>query len=184
MDSYSGSSSYKYIDRLISKSRKELLVISPYITDYYIKMLIRKRKRAKIITSESSAAKGTIIGSLDKAYAKNYATWILYFAALFLILYYIGIFAFATLSLSACIAIAALLTYRYFKGTISPIKVKVIKGVFVHEKLYIGDNEAIVGSANMTYSGTHRNIEHIEVISDSNEIKKLRRHFYELWDSN
>jgi phosphatidylserine/phosphatidylglycerophosphate/cardiolipin synthase-like enzyme len=184
MDSYSGNSSYKYIDRLIAKSRGELLIISPYITDYYVNMLIKKRKHAKIITSESYTRKNRLIGSLNKAYAKNYFVWISYFAILSMILYYIKILVFAAFSLFACIAVLMLLSYKYFNGSLLSIKVKVAKGVFIHEKIYIGDREAIVGSANMTYSGTHRNIEYIEIISDKNEIEKLRRHFYKLWNSN
>ncbi len=74
-----------------------------------------------------------------------------------------------------------LLAYRKYKKTDSNLKVKVAKGKFVHEKVYIGNDIAIVGSANLTYNGMHKNVEHIDVIKDDARIRQLREHFESLW---
>ena len=38
-----------------------------------------------------------------------------------------------------------------------------------------------MGSANLTYSGMHKNIEHIEVIKEGDRIAELEKHFRQLW---
>jgi phosphatidylserine/phosphatidylglycerophosphate/cardiolipin synthase-like enzyme len=83
----------------------------------------------------------------------------------------------AAVSISA-IAIAVLLFYSAKRK--KRIIIRKPEG-FVHAKIYISENEAIHGSANLTYNGTHSNIEHIEIIRDNEKIAKLHSEFERMW---
>ena len=50
---YSGSESYKFIDRLLKTGRGTLRIVSPYIGAYYAKMLVdlAKQRKVYVITS-------------------------------------------------------------------------------------------------------------------------------------
>ncbi|MDE1811173.1 MAG: hypothetical protein KGH66_03965, partial [Candidatus Micrarchaeota archaeon] len=61
------------------------------------------------------------------------------------------------------------------------LRVRIADKKFVHEKLYIGESTAITGSANLTFNGMHKNIEHIETTADPRKVQELTRHFDELW---
>jgi len=93
-------------------------------------------------------------------------------------------FNYTTAILAAILLILVLLAYRKYRKTDSNIKVKVTKDKFVHEKLYIGSDMAIVGSANLTFNGMHRNVEHIDIIRSKDQIDRLKTHFESLWRSN
>jgi phosphatidylserine/phosphatidylglycerophosphate/cardiolipin synthase-like enzyme len=83
---------------------------------------------------------------------------------------------------AAAAALAALLAHHFYKKRDSGnLEVRFCTNVFVHEKLYIGNDKAITGSANLTYNGLHKNIEHIEVINSIERIGKLKSHFNDLW---
>jgi len=87
---------------------------------------------------------------------------------------------------SLALGIVVLLAiYAYAVWFILPrhrnIAIKIVTDRFVHEKMYISESSAIVGSANLTYSGTHKNVEHIEIIRDNKRIKEMDNHFDGLW---
>jgi len=185
-ESYSGESSFRYVDKLIKEGSRGLMIISPYISDYYITMLVREagKKRIRVITSESS------LGYKD-AKIKNFVRKGLgsYFKAIlfFIFLDFISIFLksnYTTIALSAIVAgliIILILVYKKQRKAYSNIEVKVSKKKFVHEKLYINDGMAIVGSANLTYNGMHKNVEHIEIIRNVRRVLLLKDHFESLW---
>ncbi|MGC8651778.1 MAG: phospholipase D-like domain-containing protein [Candidatus Micrarchaeia archaeon] len=179
-EQYSGSESFRYVDRLLGGNDKELLIISPYISDYYAHKLSKiRKKRIRIITSEGSLAEGTALGSLHKAPRSRYAKAILYLAVLAVIFAYLDIL-YAVLAV-LLIAVLVLLFMARTREQSTNIEIKATGRQFIHEKMYVGDKMAIVGSANLTFSGMHKNIEHIEIIRDSAYIEKLRAHFEELW---
>jgi phosphatidylserine/phosphatidylglycerophosphate/cardiolipin synthase-like enzyme len=185
-ESYSGNSSYRYVDKLIKNSDRELLIVSPYISDYYTKMLIKEapKKKIRIITSESSLSyKDSSLGKYVIKGIWSYVKAIGFFLFLDLVSAYLQ-FYYITAILTAMVLVLAIFAYRKHKKTISNIKAKIAKKRFVHEKLYIGEDLAIVGSANLTYNGMHRNLEHIDVINDSDRIKDLKSHFEVLWANN
>lgn len=181
-DSYSGSSSYKYIDRLI-RDEPELMIISPYIGNSYAKRLMKaaSTKRIRVITSESAINGG---GKFLKGFVyHNISRHIKAIAFLLLldaISIYLG-FAFTTTVLSIFVIAIVIATCIKYKKTSSNLQVKVPKDRFVHEKLYIGLKQAITGSANLTFSGTHRNVEHIELTTEESKIRAFRGHFESLW---
>ena len=62
------------------------------------------------------------------------------------------------------------------------LSVRVVEGKLVHAKLYIVDEQvALVGSANLTYSGMNRNIERLEVKTSTSEIEQEMDAFLDLW---
>jgi phosphatidylserine/phosphatidylglycerophosphate/cardiolipin synthase-like enzyme len=180
---YSGDSSFRYVDKLIKENGKELMVISPYLSGYYTKMLANasQKKHVRVITSGSSAGyRDSIIGNYAVGSLKGHIKAIIFLAILDMISVYLN-FIYTTIILTLLIAIIALIAYARYCATSKNLKIKVIREKFVHEKLYIGDNSAISGSANLTYNGMHKNIEHIEVTRDPRKIRELRSHFESMW---
>ncbi len=52
----------------------------------------------------------------------------------------------------------------------------------VHSKIYIGDDIAIVGSANLTHAGLWRNYETITIF-EGEEVREVEKMFLEIWNS-
>lgn len=180
---YSGSSSYRFVDQLIKNKDKELMIVSPYIGNYYTRMLLKegRRKRIRIITSGSSLAyKGSMLKKLHTRRLGSYLSIVLYFAILDAITIYLRFFYIMIIVTLMLLFTISLAMWRRRK-TEKNIELKTTGSEFVHEKLYISDSTAIIGSANLTYAGTHKNIEHIEVIRDRLEIEELKNHFNSLW---
>ena len=186
VESYSGDSSFKYVDPLLKNNDRELMIVSPYISDYYTKLLIKEaqHKSIRIITSENSLSyKDALLKNFVMKGMSAYIKGLVFFLILDLISIYLK-FTYTTIILTVIFLVWMLILvfiYKRYKKTYSNLKVKVAKERFVHEKLYIGSNMAITGSANLTYNGMHKNVEHIEVIKDPNRIKVLKVHFESLW---
>ena len=49
--------------------------------------------------------------------------------------------------------------------------------------MYIAEHAAATGSANLTYSGMHRNVEHLSMTYSHDEIRRLEKQFWRLWDA-
>jgi phosphatidylserine/phosphatidylglycerophosphate/cardiolipin synthase-like enzyme len=182
-DWYSGDSSYKEIEGLI-KSSRFLKIISPYISPYYAKMLLSasQKKEIKIITSNSKINQRSISILSKKMNSKIYIKSFLYIITVGVIFAVIQFYFLAILTIIALILVAALALIRYSSIRKRKLYLKVAFEKFIHEKLYISDNAAISGSANLTYSGLHKNIEHIEMIDDKSKIDALAEHFDSLWN--
>lgn len=180
---YSGNESYKYIDELIKKSHN-LKIISPYISLFYAKKIAyySKHKKISIITfkpqtkNELTAFKYlTKLNNLLKFIKLLIYTILLESAAILLKFYSIALILFVFF-----IIVFILFYLIYGPITSSNISIKISKK-FIHEKIYIGNDSAIIGSANLTYNGMHKNIEYVEVIKDKNKINSLKDHFNSLW---
>ncbi|MGD0729438.1 MAG: phospholipase D-like domain-containing protein [Candidatus Micrarchaeaceae archaeon] len=185
-DSYSGESSYTYVDKLVKNKDKELMIISPYISNYYTRMLLKQAnsKRIRVITSESSMSyRDSKLSKLVVSGIKGYIKAIIFLIILDIISIYLQ-FNYTTIALSAIILILSLFSYLRHKNQKRNLQVKVIRNKFVHEKMYIAKDTAIIGSANLTYKGMHKNVEHIEIIRDKEKINSLKTHFEEMWRNN
>ena len=182
---YSGDSSYKFVDKLIRNSDKTLRIVSPYISNHYTKMLLgmKRKKDIQVITSNVSLE---YKNSLLKEYLglgrfRRYMHLMVIFTVVAVAGFWLGVFSIGLIA-SLFDLLAAILFYRaYTRRLETRLRVRIADKKFVHEKLYIGDNTAITGSANLTFSGMHKNIEHIEVTSDRRKVTELARHFDELW---
>ncbi|MDE1855793.1 MAG: hypothetical protein KGH49_00970 [Candidatus Micrarchaeota archaeon] len=177
--SYSGADSYKYVENLIRQGRR-ILIVSPYIDRYY----------ANFILSHSSGKSYHIISSSIEDGAKKlltngrfptefFASTSLFFAADIMLLYLNLMQYFAYLTI--VVAAMAALTFHSLTRRRGNINLK-LPNEFVHAKIYISENQAINGSANLTYKGMHKNIEHVELTDDSNEIQRLEKQFWKLWN--
>jgi phosphatidylserine/phosphatidylglycerophosphate/cardiolipin synthase-like enzyme len=175
---YSGKESYKYIDRLLYSGERSLRIISPFISAYYAKRLYRiaRRKQVYIITSKAAARDEKESKKLFYSPSPRLSV-IAYLALLSLIIAALGLYPFFLITvLLLCIAI-----FMRIRSTNTKLHVKIVRSDFIHEKLYISDTTAITGSANLTYPGTHKNIESISITRNPEDIKRFRRHFDGLW---
>ncbi|MGC8538145.1 MAG: phospholipase D family protein [Candidatus Micrarchaeia archaeon] len=182
---YSGTQSYIHVERLLRSSRR-IDIITPYIGIQYAKMLYSlaaSGKSIRIIVAKGQDSNSNAISYLLPKARSNIkyplASAASFFA--FVLLYLVGLpyEAFVLLLSFLLLTLLALMGPRRNLN----ISVKYAPG-FVHEKIYIGDSEAIIGSANLTYSGMHKNTEYLEVIRDNDRIAALEKHFNKLWDSS
>lgn len=182
---YSGNETYKFIDELLNDDGKSLRIVSPYIGISYARKLLElaKRKKIYLLTSGDDKKKDE-----DAVKLLLYGSRKLNLKLIFLLLITESILFYLKFYLYGAAVIVLLVLVVYF-GVVRKsrselnLQVKIATNRFIHEKMYVSDKKAIVGSANLTYSGTHKNIEHIEIIKDINRIKELSRHFDALWQS-
>jgi phosphatidylserine/phosphatidylglycerophosphate/cardiolipin synthase-like enzyme len=177
-DSYYGKGAYRYVDKLL-KSERNLLIVSPYIDDYYAEYLARNSRGKKIYIisssiSGSSAKKlhrsGALGNSLVAAFLTLAVNWLLFALNAFN-----PLFAMVTVAAGIALVIGSL-AHR------NRIYLKVPKE-FVHVKMYVGERSAVEGSANLTYAGMHKNIESVKLMTDQKEVDRLKRQFWTLWNS-
>ncbi|MEM0142603.1 MAG: phospholipase D-like domain-containing protein [Candidatus Parvarchaeum sp.] len=172
---YSGSNSYIYVEKLI-KDSKELLIVSPYIDEHYAHFLISNSRGKKIKVISSSLDK-----KAERILTQGITVRYLIFGLIFFAI--ANMFEYLMFGINEVFIIGTSLFLIIFlvifpKG--SKVEFRKPKG-FVHAKFYIGDNEVIQGSANLTYNGMHKNVENISIIHDEKDIEKLRKEFYKLW---
>jgi phosphatidylserine/phosphatidylglycerophosphate/cardiolipin synthase-like enzyme len=179
---YSGSDTHKYIDELINDNAKILKVITPYLGISYARTLVHisTRKRIYLIVSGDSTKKDEeAVRFITKKGRHVDIKPVIYGSIIAIGIALAGVYPLA-LSIGILLAV-----YIYRAGIYLPkhrnITVKIATNKFIHEKMYISEGSAIVGSANLTYSGTHKNIEHIEVIKEHKKVKELEEHFDNLW---
>jgi phosphatidylserine/phosphatidylglycerophosphate/cardiolipin synthase-like enzyme len=180
---YSGSESYKYVDPILYSKAHELLVISPYIGMGYAKRLVAigRKKKVMVVTSTYSQPVANYIRHHSRYLLYGYlkALVLLVVGALIAVYFSFYLIAVAALGMDLLFGLAALLSYKLSKN--SKIEIRTSYDKFVHEKAYISDAIAAVGSANLTYNGMHKNVERVEVITDHSRIAHLRTHFLDLW---
>lgn len=174
---YSGKECYKFVEGLIL-SGKEILIVSPYIDAYYARFLVENSagRKMRIVSSSLDPEARKILGR------KKPLGLLLAGMAIVLGLDYLS-YSFGVLSWWLILfSIAVIATYlSLFRFKRYEIELKIPRE-FVHVKLYLNEREAIHGSANLTYNGMHKNVEHIEVIREKEKVERLRDEFSRLWD--
>ena len=184
---YSGDSSYKFVDELIKNRDKSLRIVSPYISNHYTRMLLdmKRRKDIKVITSNVSLEyRNSLLKEfLGLGRFKRYMHLIVIFTLAAASAFWIRLFPIGIIAALFDMVTIALFYRAYKKRMETRLRIKIADKKFVHEKLYIGDSTAITGSANLTFNGMHKNIEHIEVTNDQRKVTELATHFDELWSS-
>lgn len=176
-ESYTGRDCYKYTEDIL-RHGKEVMIVSPYIDLYYARFLksISGNKRIRVISSsiEKDALKELSSG---KSLGLSIAAFTVILSSDYL-LHNFGLLYPVIIAVSAILIIIAVLPLFLRKSSI------VIKrpNSFVHAKMYITEECAVQGSANLTYNGMHRNVEHIEITKEKEKIKALRKEFFKIWD--
>lgn len=173
-----GSDTYKYINQMIRSSR-HMQIVSPYIDEYYADFMLRNSGRTEFYVISSSLDEGARKMMSGKDSRVVFAAYALIFALLFCFEIAVGIRGYL---LAAPLVLFLFFSSRhaYVAGRKRRIHLKIPKR-FVHVKMYISEDQAISGSANLTYKGTHSNIEHINIVRDRDEIRRLRDQFWEMW---
>jgi phosphatidylserine/phosphatidylglycerophosphate/cardiolipin synthase-like enzyme len=175
-----GRNSYELVEKLI-RSSKNVCIISPYIDAYYADFIVRhgKGKRIRIISSAISKEARKRISKMS-AYKLILTLSALIIANLLIVRLSASIAAYTSF-ISFLLFLVYIMAYANDRSRKNGIRLKIPKE-FVHAKLYIGDNMAIEGSANLTFSGMHKNIEQIRVIDSAEEVSNLRKEFDKLWN--
>lgn len=178
---YSGRDCHRYIDKLILDG-KDIRIVSPYVDKYYAEFLLNNvgSKRVRIISSSMSLEANQIL-SKNNSRRIFYAAIVVILGVDYLAYMYLKFLMFVIIILFS--VVAAYFSFEALKSEKVKIFVRKPEG-FVHAKLYISEKEAIHGSANFTYNGTHSNIEHIEVVKDMERVIKLQKEFEQLWNSS
>jgi len=175
---YSGKDCHVYVEKLI-RSSKELMIVSPYVDSYYADFLRRNSSGKNIMLLSSSIDNSALKVMRARPHIFTISAILFVLVLLDISEYYVGILNMASILATAFFA-AVLVVTLMIKGS----GVKIRRPIdFVHMKMYISDNQAIHGSANLTFSGMYKNVEHIEVISDPNVIETFRKDFMKLWNS-
>ena len=175
-ESYSGPATYRLVEPILRKG-KRIMVVSPYIDSYYAEFILRhsRGKRIRIIASSMDKR---ALNMLSRG--KRSMLPMLYSVCMAFI-------TFLTINSdfyrlwplpAAALAVSAMLSVRGAHG--NDIIVRIPKR-FTHAKMYINEECAANGSANLTYQGMHMNIEHIELIRNHGQRGELEREFWELW---
>lgn len=174
---YAGHECYKFTEKLI-RNGKEILIVSPYIDAYYAKFLNENSsgRRIKVISSSLDPEAKKIL-KRKKPLGMLLAVLVIIFS----ISYLAYSFKFYYPSFLALSAFLVLLSLVFFSTKKYNIELKT-PSEFVHAKMYINESEAIHGSANLTFNGMHRNIEHIEIVRAKNKIANLKHEFFRLWN--
>ena len=172
-------------DELVA-TKKRLWVVSPWLSEKYAKFLERKKQNGvdvKLITTNDynnlqhlnslkyliKVGYEPLFHSLDTPTIKLVLGAILFLSFFTLLI--------SPLSLFLIAFILFLLGASFVKKIIyySNISLTIIDRYadFTHSKLYILDDEAIIGSANLTESGLWKNWESLVIIKRKDLIKKL-----------
>ena len=178
---YSGSESWRHIDRLLESNGRHIKIITPFISDYYVDRILKiaRKKKVYLLLSGAGKAEEAAVKRLLKRNRSLNLGMIAYLALIVAGLAYLKFYVYA--AGVGAIALFALYYGMVLKPAGTKLFVKIATDRFIHEKLYLSDDTAIVGSANLTYAGTHRNVEHIEVINDPARVDELSLHFDGLW---
>lgn len=175
---YYGSDTYKYINGMIKSSRK-MQIVSPYIDEYYADFMLRNSGRTEFYVISSSLdenARKMLSGKSSRIILSAYA---IVFALLLYFEIAVGIGGYL-LATPFVLFLFFASRHMYIARRKMRIRLKV-PSRFVHAKMYISEDQAVSGSANLTYKGTHSNIEHINIIRDREEVERLRKQFWEMW---
>ena len=176
--SYYGRDGHQFADKLLG-SGSEVLVVSPYLDSYYANK-IKGRGGTKFYIISSSMDKQAE-KMLDTGRSVGFAI------AFTLVLIGVNLLLYLTHQLSIIfllLSIAAIvISFAYsFRKKARHIWIKKPRG-FVHAKMYVSDVMGIEGSANLTYSGMHKNVEHLQVTYDDAKIEKMKDEFWKMWDT-
>ncbi|MGC8680261.1 MAG: hypothetical protein ACP5T6_03115, partial [Candidatus Micrarchaeia archaeon] len=121
--SYSGSESYKYIDKLLEESPAKIKIITPFISDYYarkLKELAKKKKIYLIISGGKNAeqinkdAIRTLTGKSIKLKTTLLGISTLYFAAILLLRNILSLFLIEYIVVVYIIVISIVMLYSFF----------------------------------------------------------------------
>lgn len=175
VEHYFGRESYRYIDGLIG-GKGDVLLVSPYVDIHYADMMLGRKAPGDVYLISSSPQPGAQRRLTKGRGILPIAAYLMLSIAIlaFLLLIRAG-YAYLLIALIPLAIGAARLGPRNGRVHLKSPR------SFVHAKMYISDGVAVTGSANLTYSGTHRNVEHISMTHDPADIAELKDQFWKMW---
>ena len=182
-NAYSGKNSYKLMDDFLLSKGRSLMIISPYISEYYINKLLKESKKSRIYIITSNKNEGVHAKKYYHLPIMGYIKLLASALVVGAVSLFFGYYVLSLLIIQMIILITipyAIIFVKILFSRDQKMEIRISKA-FIHEKIYIAEKSAITGSANLTYSGMHKNIEHIEAITDKKRIAELRAHFNSLW---
>lgn len=174
---YYGSETYKYINRVID-NKGEILIVSPYVDGYYAEIICRKSRGRKFYII-SSSVEDDVLRRLRGRSLQWLIAYLGLSAILLGFLLFISVSGILLLIAPIPFIVGIIKTARNPPGVILKVPKK-----FVHAKMYISDGVAITGSTNLTYAGTHKNVEQISIIYNKADIGRLKDQFWSMWESS
>lgn len=187
---YDGQNAGSVLLPLIHSARRQLFVCSPFISPQYARLLVQKVRSGVdvyVLTSLASENKThqealavltghsppmlhrcfilLAFGFLFLLFSILHSSWIfMYLGAMFL-------------AFGLVYGLRRLHDRRHRSG----LQLRISRA-FVHAKIYGADDAiAATGSANLTFGGLNRNLEHLEIFEGS-EASPVIDSFYELWN--
>ncbi len=195
------------LEGLLAKAKKRVWVVSPWISEKYARALNKladRKIKVRVVTSDDignsahRTALEELIGEIEVTETEEQEyrhDWLLALGGLTAFVGLMIVSFDITLALSL-MSLGGLGVFFYFvltgKRTVEYTTYepdpKVELHIFnwgggeeqLHSKIYIIDNVAVVGSANLTESGLFRNIEFVAVIRDPDMVKEIEEVFKEI----
>jgi phosphatidylserine/phosphatidylglycerophosphate/cardiolipin synthase-like enzyme len=153
VETFVGRGAGAFIENKLFQASQYILICSPWISQHYASKLCEIAKKGVQIK---------IITSSDQANLEH-------------------VEALKTLK-------AALTPQKDFLGRIKkdwappPLDIKIVDERFIHAKIYCFDGVyAVVGSANLTEAGFFKNVEHIVIFKNTEDVERIENDFGQLW---
>lgn len=149
------------IERQVKQAQLSIKICSPYISPEYAKILAQLARKGICVKLIASEARSSNLKTSNGSWSNGPALDIL-----------------RTANKSLADFFSA--DIRYLKNP--ALEYRIVKSNFVHAKIYIIDSRyAVVGSANLTEYGMTKNVEHLIVTDNIEEVRQLDKDFEELW---
>ncbi len=160
MKTYVGRHAGTFIENKIVLAKDSVKICSPWIGPKYAKLisnLVDRNVQVKIITTYTSYSNSS--DDEEKMYGDT-----------------------VDILRQINISERAFARARYVKK--ERFSYKIVKNGLIHAKIYIVDRKyAVGGSANFTYYGQTKNVEHLFYSDEPNEINQLDRDFETIWSA-
>jgi len=187
---YDGSNAGKIILPLIHGTRAHLRVCSPFISPGYARLLRKKAEESitvQVITTEARENRNhqeslKILEGTEKSFIRPFSLFmmtgfLLAFLGVVTSQSLLTVIGFLLFMVGVCLAILGRRKHRMP----NPVQLHISRQ-FIHSKMYIADDEdAVTGSANLTFSGLNRNVEHLDIFHGQEKVQPVIKSFRMLW---
>ncbi len=187
---YDGQNAGSVLLPLIHSARRQLFVCSPFIGPGYARLLVQKARSGvdvyvlTSLASENKTHQAALAVLTSRSQPMLHRSFILigfgFLFLLFSLLHSSWIFMYLSamfLAIGLVYGLRKLHAPRHRSG----LQLRISRA-FIHAKIYGADDAiAATGSANLTFSGLNRNVEHVEIFEGS-EASPVIDSFYELWN--
>ncbi len=175
-----------FIEDLIVSAKQRVWIISPWISEKYADLLLKLKEKnidVKLVTSNDKLNEKSIKKLIEEVIQfKVKGLKRMIYISICISLIFINIFYFNLLTFIFSSLLFSLFAYELIKKEKlihKKIDVEIVDRVenFMHSKIYLIDEYAIITSANFTESGFWRNYEFAIIIKNPEISKKVSKYF-------